>query len=102
DHSLGLLEWLNQAIQEKAVKTAIVPLYIVLVVLVEGVHGRLPTAISAAGYYRPCSTRNHGPAAMAVHHARAQGISRAKPVASRCAGRGGSAERSAAAAAARA
>jgi hypothetical protein len=73
---------LNQAIQENAVKTAIVPLYVALVVLVEGVHGRLPTAISAAGYYELYSTLNHGSTVMAARHARAQGISSAKPLAS--------------------
>ena len=47
--SLGLLEWLNQAIQQNAIETVIVPMDAILVVLVEGVHARLPPAIPAAG-----------------------------------------------------
>jgi hypothetical protein len=49
---LGLLERLNQAIEKNAVETAIVPMYAVPVVFVEGVHGLLPAAISAAGNWR--------------------------------------------------
>ena len=40
--TLRLLEWLNQSIQQNAVETAIVPIYAVTVVLVEGVHDRPP------------------------------------------------------------
>src|ERR1700730_16184943 len=42
DDSLRLLEWLNQPIQQNAVETTIVPMYVVSVVLVEGVHDRPP------------------------------------------------------------
>jgi hypothetical protein len=46
---LRLLERLNQPIQQNAVETTIMPMDAVLVVLVEGVHGRLPAAVLATG-----------------------------------------------------
>jgi len=49
DNSFGLLEWLNQAIQQHPIETAIMPTDAFLVVLVEGVHTRLPTEIPSAG-----------------------------------------------------
>src|ERR1700730_10973655 len=42
DHSLRLLERLNQSIQQNAVEAAIVPIYAIPVMLVEGVHDRPP------------------------------------------------------------
>jgi hypothetical protein len=41
DHSLGLLEWLDQTVQENAVEASISSANAMLVVLVEGVHGGL-------------------------------------------------------------
>ena len=44
-----LLERLNQPIEQNAVETTIMPMDVVLVVLVEGVHGYLPAEILATG-----------------------------------------------------
>jgi hypothetical protein len=46
-NSFGLLEWLNQAIQQNAIETVIMPTDAILVVLVERVHNRLPPGIPA-------------------------------------------------------
>src|SRR5215831_11091791 len=46
-NSFGLLEWLNQAIQQNAIETAILPTDAILMVLVERVHNRLPPGIPA-------------------------------------------------------
>ena len=48
DHSLRLLKRLNQSIYQNAVEAAIVPMYAVPVVLVEGVHDR-PNAVPGPG-----------------------------------------------------
>jgi hypothetical protein len=42
DHSLGLLEWLGQPVEQDPVKAPIAKADAVLVVLVKGVHDRLP------------------------------------------------------------
>ena len=44
-----LLERLNQPIQQNAVETTIMPMDAVLVVLVEGVQGRLPSCSASNG-----------------------------------------------------
>jgi hypothetical protein len=49
DDPLRLLERLNQPIQQNAVETTIMPTYAVLVVLIEGVHGRLLPAATSSG-----------------------------------------------------
>ncbi len=49
DDPLRLLERLNQPIQQNAVETTIMPMDAVPMVLVEGVHGRLPAAVVATG-----------------------------------------------------
>jgi len=41
DHSLGLLKWLNEPVQQDAVETPIIEADAVLVMIVEGVHDRL-------------------------------------------------------------
>jgi hypothetical protein len=42
DHSFGLLEGLDEPVQQNPVKTPIAEANAVLVMLVEGIHGRLP------------------------------------------------------------
>jgi len=42
DHSFGLLEGLDKSVEQNAVKTTIAEADAVLVMLVKGVHGRLP------------------------------------------------------------
>ena len=49
DDPLWLLERLDQPVQQDAVETTIMPVDAVLVVRVEGIHDRLPTAVPAAG-----------------------------------------------------
>ena len=49
DDPLWLLERLNQLVQQNPVKTAIMPIDAVFVVLVEGIHGRLPAKVLATG-----------------------------------------------------
>src|SRR5215471_12257018 len=49
DDPLGLLERLDQPIEQNAVKTTIVPMDAVFVVLEEGVHARLPAALLRPG-----------------------------------------------------
>ena len=71
--ALWLLERLNQSVQQDAVKATIVPTNAVLVVLVEGVHACPPLTQYQQGtpvYWR-CSMLP-----------RAEGISRAEPLAS--------------------
>src|ERR1700741_2527799 len=47
DDPFGLLEWLNEPIEQDAVETAIMPMDTGFVVLIEGVHDRLPLPITA-------------------------------------------------------
>ena len=48
DHPLWLLERLNQPVQENPVKTVIMPIDAVFVVLLEGIHGRLPATVTGS------------------------------------------------------
>jgi hypothetical protein len=49
DDPLWLLERLNQPVQQNPLKTSIMPIDAVFVVLVEGIHGRLPANVLATG-----------------------------------------------------
>ena len=72
DHPLGLLKRLDQAVEQDPVEAAIAEADAVLVVLVEGVHGRLPLIRS----------RQDNPPPYQPVRADRPGISRAKPLAS--------------------
>src|ERR1700752_1808880 len=47
DDPFGLLEWLNEPIEQDAVETAIMPMDTGFVVLIEGIQARLPLPITA-------------------------------------------------------
>src|SRR3981081_3799740 len=86
DHSLRLLKRLNQPIQQDAVETTIMPVDATLMVLVEGVHDPLPAAVPTAGIVAVfLGSQSWLPLVIPLSstgHARAQGISRAEPLAS--------------------
>ena len=52
DHPLGLLKWLDEPVEQDPVETAIAKADAVLVVVVKGIHRRLPR--SGAGSITPC------------------------------------------------
>jgi hypothetical protein len=49
DHSLGLLKRLDQSVEQNSVEAAIVKTNAILVVLVEGVHGKAPAEVTSEG-----------------------------------------------------
>jgi hypothetical protein len=72
DDPLGLLKWLDEPVQQDPVKTPIAKADAVPVMLVEGIHGRLPLIRG----------RQHSLPRYRRARAQMSGISRAKPLAS--------------------
>jgi hypothetical protein len=74
NHPLGLLEGLDQTVQQNSVEASIAELNVILVVLVKGVHGNLQCCRIPGAY-----ARGRHPESPTPHTI---GISRAKPLAS--------------------